>query len=196
VSFPSRLFLHGVTVAQHQVQFAFASGETCRCLRCGAPCKVDPIPGSKAKWIKAAGHPHGLCINCAVHDHLRHLYPANLDLERSAGTSLLHPQIQRMFFDLAVMHGTDARFEEINWRAIVANWSLPFPTTLKRTATNPVTEQELALARLEGQQRRDGTWKEPLTEEEYETQRQAAIKGFFDCVHGERHEDPPADHRD
>jgi hypothetical protein len=125
--------------------------------------------------LKAADRPKGLCINCAVHDHLRYLYPANLTLARSAGRTLLHPDAQREFFALAEAYGTDARFEEINWPAIVANWDLPFPTKLRRSAQNPVTEEELAMARLEGAQRRAGTYKEPLTEEEYRTQQQMAV---------------------
>ena len=167
--------------AQRQLTFA-ALGGKCTCLRCGAPCQLAPVPGSQARWIKKASAPQGLCINCAVHDVLRHLYPVNLLLAQSAGKGLLHPHIQDQFFHLAQMHGTDATLEEIDWQAIVANWDLPFPSKLLRLAQNPVTEEELAMARLEGEQRRAGTYKEPVTEEEYQAQRQAAIDNFLNVM--------------
>jgi hypothetical protein len=198
--------------AQQQMTFAAVGGD-CQCGRCGAPCKIDPVPGSQAKMLKRGSTPKGLCINCAVHDQLRHLYPANLTLEQSRGQGLRHPHIQKMFFDLCRMRGTDAAFEEIDWQAIVAHWDLPFPTKLQGTSANPAREEELAMARLEGDQRRAGTYKEPLTEEEYQSRQQEAVDNFLNVVHKEssltdreqraiaigrrkNHEDPPADHRD
>lgn len=184
-------------MAKPQKQLMFAAiGGACACGRCGAPCQVNPVPGSKAKWLKAADKPQGLCINCAVHDHVRRLYPTNLILAQSAGRTLLDPGAQRLFWDLAVMHGVDAKFEDVDWGAIVAKWDLPFPSKLRRSAQNPVTEEELAMARLEGEQRRAGTYKEPMTEEEYQAQRQAAIDEFLGVMHKESHEDSSADHRD
>jgi hypothetical protein len=105
--------------------------------------------------LKRSAKPKGLCVNCAVHDQLRHLYPANLILARSGPKGLALPHIQRQFFEICRMAGTDARFEEIDWAAIAAHWDLPFPTRLKSTATNPVTEEELAMERMEGEQRRE-----------------------------------------
>jgi hypothetical protein len=171
-------------------------GGACSCERCGAPCRVDPVPGSQAKLLKRSARPRGLCASCAVHDHLRHLYPVNLTLARGGPQLLAHPHIQQMYLDLLRMAGTDVTAEEIDWQAIIRNWDLPFPTAMLRFAQNPVSEEEIAMARLEGQQRRAGTWKEPLTEEEFEAQRQAAIKKFFDGMDKERHEDPSADRRD
>lgn len=166
------------------------------CLRCERPVKVNPIPGSKATWLRRAATPKGLCASCAVHDHLRHLYPANLTLARSGPQLLAHPQIQQMYFDLLQMTGTDVTREEIDWQAIIDHWDLPFPTKMKSLATNPVTEEEIAMAQLEGQQRRAGTYKEPMTEEEYQVQGQAAIDQFLTSMRKAFHEDPPADHRD
>jgi len=141
--------------AQAQGQLTLAAvGGKCACLRCGAPCQLAPVPGSQARWIKKASVPRGLCINCAVHDVLRNLYPVNLLLAQSAGKGLLHPHIQDQFFHLAQMHGTDATLEEIDWQAIVANWDLPFPTKLKATACNPVSQEELDRAKEEGEQHR------------------------------------------
>lgn len=175
-----------------QLTFASVAGD-CSCKRCGRPCKVDPIANSKARLLKRPAQPEGLCINCAVHDTLRNLYPANLILARSGPQGLTLPHIQRQFFAICQMAGTDASFEEIDWQAIVANWGLPFPSKIKRTATNPVSEEELAMARLEGEQRWAGIYKEPLTEEEYEAQRKTAVDKFIRVARKTFHENPQAD---
>jgi hypothetical protein len=115
----------------------------------------------------------------------------------SGGPHLLaHPHIQQMYYDLLRMAGTDVTQEEIDWQAIIANWDLPFPTKMQRLATNPVSEEEIAMARLEGDQRRAGTWKEPLTEEEYQAQRQTVIDKFLSTARKVSHADSPPDHRD
>jgi len=168
--------------------FGFTAGA--ECLRCGAPARVAPVAGSKATMLKRAHEARGLCVNCAVHDALRHLYPANLILEQSGPKALALPHIQQQFFEICRMAGTDAEFDEIDWRAIIAHWDLPFPSPVKRTATNPVTEEDLAMARQEGEQRRAGTWQEPLTAEEYQAQRQAAIDDVFKAARKALHEDP------
>lgn len=171
-----------------------AAGSSCLCGRCGAPCQVNPIPGSKAKLLKRAAEPKGLCASCAVHDHLRHLYPANLTLAQSGPRLLAHPQIQQMYLEMLFAAGTDVTPKEIDWQAVIDNWELPFPTPMKRFAQNPVSEDEIAMARLEGEQRRAGTWKEPLTEEEFETQREAAIIKFLEVRDGNHHgKDPQTD---
>jgi len=43
---------------------------------------------------------------------------------------------------------------------------------------------------LEGEQRRAGTYKEPLTEEEHEARWQAAWKQFIKATERRRHENP------
>ena len=152
---------------QQYIDFDGAGGTTC--LRCGRPCKIAATAHSHARMLKRSTTAKALCINCAVHNHLRHLYPANLILARSGPQGLLLPHIQQQFFKICQLAGTDAEFEEIDWQDIVTNWELPFPAKLKRTATNPVTEQELSMAKLEGQQRRDGAWKEPPDHEQRAT---------------------------
>lgn len=127
-----------------QMQFAGLKGD-CSCGRCGMPCKVNPVPGSKATMLKRGSRPEGLCINCAVHDQLRNLYPANLILARSGPKGLGLRHVQEQFFAVVQMAGTDACFEEIAWHAIIKNWDLPFPTKLRPTAGNPVTQKELDL---------------------------------------------------
>jgi len=121
----------------------FETEQTCSCSRCGARCRVDPVAGSQAKMLKRGKSPKGLCINCAVHDVLRNLYPANLLLARSGPKGLALPHIQQQFEAILKSAGTDAEPGEINWSIVIANWNLPFPHKIKRTATNPVSQEEL-----------------------------------------------------
>ena len=41
------------------------------------------------------------------------------------------------------MANSDNEPGEINWDIIIENWDLPFPHKLKRTAKNPVDQEEL-----------------------------------------------------
>ena len=187
--------------AKQQEQFAFAgAGGTCACGRCGAPCRVNPTPNSTAKMLKRADRPKGLCLNCAVHNVLRNLYPANLILARSGPQGLALPHVQRQFFTIARMAGTDARLEEIDWQAIIANWELPFPTPMKRTAMNPVTQAELDVEREEGESQRSGTWKPPLGAQEQRAkdldELNYAIREFVKDAGKDDREDTPPDHSD
>lgn len=132
---------------EDQEQFSFADhgpdNWTCRCGRCGAACKVDPVAGSKATMLKRGKTPKGLCINCAAHDWLRNTYPVNLLLAQSGPKGLALPHIQEQFAGLMKMANSDARPDEISWEAIIANWELPFPSKLKPRAENPVGQDEL-----------------------------------------------------
>ena len=115
----------------------------CNCQRCGAKCKVDPKAGSQAKMLRRNKVPEGLCVNCAVHDTLRNLYPANLLLASSGPRCLAFPHIQEQFAGILKSANSDAKPDEINWEIIIENWDLPFPAKLKRSATNPVDQEEL-----------------------------------------------------
>ena len=119
------------------------------CSRCGVAVKVAPVPGSKARMLRKAATPKGLCINCATQDELRHLYPANLILARSGPQCLALPHIQQQFEAILRSAGTDASPGEIDWAKVAANWDLPFQHKLKRTARNPVTQAELDRAMAE-----------------------------------------------
>jgi hypothetical protein len=130
---------------EDQKQFSFAGGTksgSCQCGRCGAPCKVNPVAGSKATMLKRAAGP-GLCVNCAAHDWLRNTYPVNLLLAQSGPKSLAFPHIQEEFAGLMKMANSDAKPHEIDWQRIIDNWDLPFPRKLKPSAANPVTQEEL-----------------------------------------------------
>jgi hypothetical protein len=116
---------------------------TCKCNRCGARCKVSPIPDSKAVYLKRSSQPKGLCVNCAAHDVLRNLYPVNLLLAQSGPKGLALPHIQKQFEKILKMADTDAEPGEINWNIIIANWDLPFPHKIKRSPANPMNEDDL-----------------------------------------------------
>jgi len=113
------------------------------CQRCGATCKIDPKLGSKATMLKRGKDAKGLCVNCAAHDGLRNTYPVNLILAQSGPRTLAFPHIQEQFAGLMKMANSDARPDEINWQRIIDNWDLPFPTKLRPSAENPVTQEEL-----------------------------------------------------
>jgi hypothetical protein len=123
----------------------FQDKQTCNCRRCGAKCKVDPVPGSKAKMLKRSAQPEGLCINCAVHDFLRNTYPVNMLLAGMRSPEcLLLPHLQQQFADILKSGFSDAKPDEINWRQIVDNWDLPFPNKIKRSPMNPMNDEDLA----------------------------------------------------
>ena len=141
----------------------------CCCSRCGARCRVDPVAGSKAKMLKRGKSTKGLCVNCAVHDTLRNLYPANLLLASSGPRCLALPHIQEQFAGILKSAGSDARPGEIDWDIVIENWDLPFPTKLKRSATNPVSQEELDRAPQDEIRRRkiiDERLKDPRSDEE------------------------------
>jgi len=110
--------------------------------------------------LKRGSEPKGLCVNCAVHDFLRNTYPVNLLLAQSGGRSLAFPHIQEQFAGIMKSRLSDAMPDEINWQAIIDNWDVPFPHKLKRTATNPVSQEELD-REPEERKRREARIREP-----------------------------------
>jgi len=174
--------------AKHQQKELFSDKSVVACKRCGLTCRVDPIPQSNARLLKRSKDA-GLCVNCAVHDALRNLYPANLLLARSGPNVLALPHIQRQFFAIAQSAGTDATFEEIDWSRIILNWELPFTTKLTRSPMNPVGQADLDSGREAGQKARREGWKPPLTPREERAKHKAEIdhgmRAVVDCIHRE-----------
>ena len=141
----------------------------CCCSRCGARCKVDPVAGSKARMLKRGKLPKGLCVNCAVHNTLSTLYPVNLLLASSGPRCMALPFVQEQFAGIIKSALSDAMPSEINWDIVIKNWDLPFPTKLKRSATNPVSQEELDRAPQDEIRRRkiiDEWLKDPRSDEE------------------------------
>lgn len=121
----------------------FETKHKCHCVRCDALCKVDPLHRSKAKMLKRGSRPKGLCINCAVHDFLRNMYPANLLLAESGPKALAIPHLQDEFAGIMKAQCSDALPDEINWQEIINNWDLPFTNKIKRTSMNPMNEEDM-----------------------------------------------------
>jgi hypothetical protein len=163
-------------------QTLFQAKGICNCQRCGAKCKVEPLPGSKAKMLKRSEQPKGLCINCAVHDVLRNLYPANLLLARSGPKGLELPHVQRQFEAILKCTGTDAEPGEINWQMVITNWDLPFPHKIKRTSVNPMNEDDLA-RQVEYDKKRMERLREEIadrrTPEQKEKDHEKAVHDYF-----------------
>jgi len=78
-----------------------------------------------------------------VHDFLRNTYPVNLLLAQAGPRGLAFPHIQEQFAGIMRSRCSDAMPDEIGWQAIIDNWDLPFPHKLKRSPTNPVSQEEL-----------------------------------------------------
>jgi hypothetical protein len=155
------------------------SESQCNCQRCGVKCKVDPIPGSKSKMLKRGSEPKGLCINCAAHNWLRNTYPVSLLLASSGPRCLALPHIQEQFSGILKSANSDARPDEIDWNLVIENWDLPFPTKLKRTAMNPVDQDELD-REPEERKKREARLREPYkTPEQIEKEYNKKLNNFF-----------------
>ena len=157
----------------------FETEQKCHCSRCGAKCKVDPIVNSKARMVKRSDVPKGLCINCAVHDTLRNLYPANLLLASSGPRCLALHHIQEQFAGILKSANSDAMPGEIDWQAVIENWDLPFPTKLKRSAMNPVDQDDLD-REPEERKKREARLREPYkTPEQIEEEKERKLNDII-----------------
>lgn len=116
--------------------------ENVTCERCKAACKVAGPQNPNAKMLRYSKEPKGLCVNCAVHDHLRNTYPVNVLLQ-SGPKALRFSHIQEQFAGIMRMQFADAQPDEINWNLIIENWDLPFPHKVKSRAENPCNQKEL-----------------------------------------------------
>ena len=113
------------------------------CGRCGVRLRVDGSQNSQAKMLRRAKQPKGLCVNCAVHDWLRNIYPVNMLLAESGPKGLALPHIQEQFAGIMRVGMADALPDEISWELIIENWDLPFPHKIKTTGANPCSQDEL-----------------------------------------------------
>lgn len=116
--------------------------EATYCRRCGAKCKIDPLPQSNAKMLKRSRN-KGLCVNCAVHDWLRNTYPVNILLAQSGPKALQFEHIRQQFLGIMKTAKSDAEFGEIDWDLIIENWDLPFPNKVRPSSANPCNQLEL-----------------------------------------------------
>jgi hypothetical protein len=112
-------------------------GPHCLCERCSRPCRVAPDRNPEAKLLRKSAVPKGVCVNCAATEWLMNTYPCNMLLDQSGPEHLRHPAIQEQFAAIMASGMADARPDEIDWEAVIANWDLPIQ--LKGSAINPYT---------------------------------------------------------
>ena len=105
-----------------------------QCERCGVQCHIVGPGNPKARLLRYAAKPQGLCVNCGIHDWLRATPPIAELIEKQGMEVLLFPHIQEIFGPLLRMGDADAPIGEIDWEVVVANWELPFPKKGKRNA--------------------------------------------------------------
>ena len=99
--------------------------QICPCSRCGRPCRVGPPPNPDARLLRRATAPSGYCAGCAATQWLKTTDPI-AGLIEARGPEMLRNEIVRNQFGAILRSGmSDATLAEIDWEAVVANWSLP-----------------------------------------------------------------------
>jgi hypothetical protein len=99
----------------------------CHCQRCGARCQVTGPGNPNAKMLRRSKVPKGLCVNCALHDWLRHTYPVNTLLEDGGARLLNYEHVRQLIYEIMKHQLADACLAEINWNLLSENWELPWP---------------------------------------------------------------------
>lgn len=99
------------------------------CLRCKAPCTVNPERNPEARLLRHATEAVGFCADCAFTQFLKEQSPLGTLLEKGPGgiDRLLDPTYQTQMAALLRVGNADARPSELSWPHIVASWHLPFP---------------------------------------------------------------------
>lgn len=108
-------------------EFLADVGRTCLCKRCGHLCKVAATRNPNARIMRHAKRSEGYCANCALTGWLRdkHYEPLPTLLARSGPQVLLSRPVQVQVYSVLRSAKADAKPEEIDWQAVVANWDLP-----------------------------------------------------------------------
>ena len=149
------------------------------CERCGARCRVDGPRNPDAKMLRRSKEAKGLCINCAVHDWLRNTYPVNLIFTTLSPDALRLEHIQQQFTEIMRSGFADAKPDEIDWEAIIANWDLPFKNKVKSTAMNQASQDVLDME-PEMQAHRENYFREEMIAKE------EGFESLFDKQEAER----------
>lgn len=97
---------------------------TCPCERCGRLCRVGGPKRPGARLLRRAVAPKGYCADCAATQFLKSLALAET-LAQTGPEALLAPHVQAQFAAMLRAGNADAAADEINWRRVVENWSLP-----------------------------------------------------------------------
>lgn len=115
------------------------SEQTGPCDRCGRLCRAAETRTEKARLLRHSTVPEGLCVNCAMTHFLQETFAEPIDRWRPH--VLLSQEIQTQVARLLESGQADARPEELDWRWIVENWSLPFPDRKSARRRKPRLEQ-------------------------------------------------------
>lgn len=102
--------------------------DTCNCDRCGALCQVGADCNPDARLMRKSAVPKGLCVDCAMTNWLKSIEPLPGLFERRGPEVLLQPAIQVQVAQVLMAANADARADEVNWRTVITNWPLPFPS--------------------------------------------------------------------
>jgi hypothetical protein len=98
------------------------------CPRCFQPCRISGSDNVDARLMKRADSAkHGLCPNCAITSFILDIETFRINIEKIGPGLLLEPRFQHAFAELLKIGKADAKPEEIDWKTVVENWSLPFP---------------------------------------------------------------------
>lgn len=136
----------------------FDSGTT-NCERCGVRLKIATEQTPDARLLRKSLTAEGFCVNCCLTEWLQITEPIN-DLLRSPrcrtcggmkypkvfdkmcfcqppqfpsiGEMLDMPQIRECIGQLLLAGKSDAKFGEIDWLEVAANWDLPFPKAKRK----------------------------------------------------------------
>ena len=141
-----------MTTSEHPIQIA-------NCLRCAVRLKVGPPPNPAARLLRRATKPEGLCLNCAVTEFLQNCpgvgellknprcracgkRPSGNPFDPACkcakpdlppiGEVIGSPHVQQIFRQVMAAGMADARWEDIDWLEVVANWDLPFPRAKRK----------------------------------------------------------------
>ncbi len=103
------------------------------CERCAKRCRAGSGRADSRPFRKAQ---RGMCLECCVAGLLQRptdgdeVLPTALAMAMKNGFTPEHlrlPHIQEAFARLMQAGNSEARFEEIDWDEVIANWNLPFP---------------------------------------------------------------------
>ncbi len=107
---------------------------TASCVRCGKLCRKER-GNPEARLLRHTTSDSGYCATCAATEFLQGLDAIS---DRFPGREPFDPEcfrlphVQAQFGAILRGGNADAKPDEIDWSAVIANWSLPFPRTSRR----------------------------------------------------------------
>jgi hypothetical protein len=100
-------------------------GALAHCERCGRQLRVADSRREDSKPFRLAKVPKGVCPECVMTQFLYNTYPVNMQIDIAGPELLLKLHIREAFLMCGVLNDCDLHIDEIDWRRVVENWSLP-----------------------------------------------------------------------